>query len=494
MTSLEALHNQTLINLASLSFVYVLLPVCLLVCYLAPKRARAAVLLACSAGFYFLAQPESLLLCVAAVVVNYLFVSAAVMLAAPRANVKPAPLASDISRVSELPLAESTGRNVSGGSPPLRRMLMLLCVAANIAALGYFSIAAQIAGTAPPLGLLVICVSGIDAVLEAYREKEPQMRSFIRFSLYLMFFPRLYAGPLANPKEFYASCGNAEYDTETVLIGFGRFAAGLLKYAAIGRSLFFLYGTIRGIPDAETSVLSAWLLIFAFAFALYFTFSGLADIARGIAGMLGVKLPQNFYYPYQSRSVTDFFERFNMTVTAFLKRTVLAPLSPAPEKSDSVADCINILLVGMLWGLWFGIRVSCFLWGIFIAVFLILEKYLYPRVLAVTPTLFRRFYTFFAVLLSLAMFAGDSFAESLNHWARMFGAGGIALYNGRILYILSMNWVLLLIVAVFSTNLVSLLISAARKAFPKLSLASFAAMDVFALVLFTALTLGGGAL
>lgn len=460
MTSLETLHNLIPLSLASLSFVYVLLPVCLLIFYLAPKRFRPVVLLAASAGFYMLASPGHMLLCVAVVIADYAFVSAAVML---RGHF-------------------------------LRRVFMWICVITNLGLIGYFGVLAQSNDTAQPLGLFVICISGIDAMLEAYREEEPQTRNFVRFALYVSFFPRLYAGPLSSPKEFYENCANLQADTATVLIGFGRLAAGLLKYAVIGRSLFLMSESVRAIPAEELSVLSSWVFVLSFAFALYFTFSGLADIARGIAGMFGIDLPQNFYYPYQSRSVSDFFERFNMTFGAFLKRSVLSPLSPSPEKPDSVADSINIMLVGMLWGLWFGISGNCFIWGAFIAVFIIMEKYVYPRALKAVPTLFCRGYALFVVLLSFTLFAGDSLIQSRDHFSYMFGLNGIDLFNGRILYILSMNWILLLISTILVTNIISLLVSGARKAFPRASLSVFAAVDICALVLFTSFTLGGGVL
>lgn len=460
MTPLEILHNLIPMNLASLSFVYVLLPVCLLVFYLAPVRFRPAVLLAASIGFYMLAEPKHIILCATVIVADYVFTEAVVML---RGHF-------------------------------LRRVFMWLCVIMNLSLAGYYGVLAQLGKTAPPLGLVVICVSGIDAALEAYREDEPQSRNVIRFALYLMFFPRLYAGPLANPQDFYKSCGNIRPDTATVLTGFGRFAEGLLKYAAIGRSLFLLYESIRSIPAGEVSVLSAWALVLSFALALYYTLSGIADISRGIAGMFGIALPQNFYYPLQSRSVSDFFERFNMTVGAFLKRTVMTPLSPSPEKPDGVADSINILLVSMLWGLWFGIRINCFAWGIFTAVFLIMEKYIYPRALNAVPTLFCRGYAFFISLLGFTVFAGDTLEQSRSYFSHMFGLNGTDVFNGRILYILSMNWILLLISVMLATNIIGLLITATRKAFPRASIPVFAAIDVCALILFTSLTLGGGVL
>lgn len=457
MSPLQYLHGMPPMNLSSLSFIYVLLPVCLFLFYLAPKSLRPAVLLASSLGFYAFSQPEYLWLPTACVLADFVLLR---------------------------------GMYAAAGKPRLRGVLFGICLLKNIGLIVYFGALMQIKLLYPPLGLTVACVSGIYAALSAYRSREAYLCGIIPFSVYALFFPRLYAGPLVPYEEFAGQLGGLEYRPAGILTGFGCFIEGVFKYAVIGRGLFALYASIRLISADDASLLSAWTLLLSFSLSLYFTFSGLCDAARGIAGMFGFVLPQNFYYPYQSRSVTDFTERFNMTVMRFLKRVVYVPLQSG--RKDALSDVLSTLAAGMLAGIWFGMRVNYLVWGAVLALFVLAEKYLYPGLLKRLPTLFCRGYALCAVLLGFTIFAGDSLSQSLGYIARMFDF--TVFYNDRILYLLSSNWLLLAAGCFFATNITNLLTAAMRKASPKISLAVFGAADFLILVFFTALSLGGGRL
>lgn len=457
MNILQSLHNLPPMNLASLSFWYVYLPVCLLVYYLLPKMLRPAVLLAASLGFYALSRPKWLLLICASVIADYILAQAIVM----------------------------------SRSPVLRKLFLWICVAKNIGLMVYFGVVSQDRQQLEPLGLFVAGVSGIYGALETYREENPQGKDLIRYAAYLLFFPRLYAGPLVSPAEFCCELGSAEFDLSKIAVGFGRAITGVIKYSFLGGGLFAIYSSIRTIPQNDISVLSSWCLVLSFALSLFFTLCGLADMARGIAGMFGLSLPQNFYYPYQSRSVTDFFDRFNMTLSAFLKKTVYEPLSP--DGDDPVADSLNLLLIGMLWGIWFGLRFNHIVWGAFIGVFMIAEKYLYPMLLSHIPTLFCRGYALVAALLGLSVFAGDTLSQTAGYLGGMFGWGGTPLYNGRILFAVSSGWVLLAVAVVFATNIVSLILGVIRKRWPRASYVVFGTAVAALFAAFTVLSLGGAA-
>lgn len=457
MSPLQNLQNLLPMNLASLSFWYVYLPVCLLVYYAVPKTLRPAALLAASLGFCALSRPKWLLLICASVLVDYILTQAIAM-----------------------------SRNIS-----VRKLFLWVCVAKNVGLIAYFGVLAQNMRQAEPFGLLVSAVSGIYGALETYREENPQGRDLIRYAAYVLFFPRLYAGPLVSPSEYCGELGRAEFDFSKIAVGFGRAVTGVVKYAFLGGSLFALYNSIRVIPQQDSSVLSAWGLVLSFALSLYFTLGGLADMARGIAGMFGLSLPQNFYYPYQSRSVTDFFERFNMTLSAFLKKAVYEPLSP--DGDDPVADSLNLLLIGMLWGLWFGLRFNHIVWGAFIGALMVAEKYWYSKLLSRIPTLFCRGYALIAALLGFTVFASDTLSQAAEYLGGMFGAGGVPLYNNRILFAVSSGWGLLAISVVLATNLVSLILGAMRKRWPRASDFLFGAAGVALFAAFTVFVLGGGA-
>jgi len=237
----------------------------------------------------------------------------------------------------------------------------------------------------------------------------------------------------------------------------------------------------------EATVLSTWCLVIALAFSVYFTLSGFCDMAKGIAAMFGIKLPANFYYPYQSRSVEDFFNRFNITVNQYFRRTVYRSLQE--DKNGPAADALNILVIGMLMGLWFGFHVNYLLWGLYLGSFIILEKYLYKKVLQATPTLFCRVYALCVVLSSFTIFAGNSARQSLGFIRDMFGFGGLEAFNEQILYLLSSNWLLLVLCVFFSTSLTYVVSTWMRKLWPRVSRVLLAAVDAAILLALTALAL-----
>lgn len=454
MTFLQSLHNLLPMTITSLSFVYVYLPVALLLYHLAPRALKPAILLVVSLVFYALARPDSFWIAVASILFDYAMIWGV----------------------------------IAWKQAVLRRLFLWACIAKNIAMILYFGVAAR-TGT-PPLGLMVMCVSGIDCALDAFREDDPQPHGFIRVALYISFFPRLYAGPLSRYGEFCEGFGGTGFDKRAAALGFGRFATGAFKYAVFGRELFWLYNDLRLIPAEDATVLSAWVLVLSFMLSLYFTLSGLSDMARGVAGLFGLSLPQNFYYPYQSRSVSDFFERFNMTVGSFLKRAMLG--LPILRKNSPAAAALSLLFAGILWGMWFGVQTNYMVWGAFIALFMIMERYLYPGVLEACPTLFRRVYAFSVAIAGFTIFAGETLGQSLEYFRLMFGYSGIQLINDRIRYSLSSNLAPLLLACFFATNLTSLIAGFLRRSFPRVSGIVFGVVDVGILALFTAITLGGG--
>jgi alginate O-acetyltransferase complex protein AlgI len=374
-----------------------------------------------------------------------------------------------------------------------RGLALFFCVFKNLFLIAYFGLMTQRFSLAPPLGLLITAALGIDGCLAAYREENPAPRGFVPFMLYILFFPRLYTGPMCTFEQFSSELYGSSFDLEKISLGFERFTHGVFKYVVLGRGLYLLYESVAGIPAGQRTTLSAWVLVFSFAFGVYFTLSGIADSSRGVCLMLGLNLPRSFYYPFQSHSVTDFFERFNMASGAFIKRAIPLPLS---GRDTPAANMLAILLAGALWGLWLGLRVNALLWGLAVAAVMILEKYLYPKLLSWLPTLFRRLYALFASLCGFSVLACMSPAQSLVLLRMMFAfSGGLSsLHNDRILYALSSNWILLVCAVVFATSVSSLLRGLFRAAKPRLARGAFALADCAVLLVTTVFILGGGRL
>ncbi len=312
MNPLQVFHSLQPSVLASLSFVYVYLPVCLLVWYLAPKKLRSPAFLLMSAVFYAFAAPGYLVLTLSSAFCDCF-----------------------------LTLGLCSTRR------PVRRSLILaICVLKNLFLISYFGIMAQLSALAAPLGLMVVCVSGIDAALSVYRENDPPPRPITDLALYILFFPRLYAGPVYTPGCFAAELGGTAFDAGKIAQGFERLTHGLFKHAVLGYGMFLLYQSVLSVPSGQDSILSAWVLVVFFALSLYFTFSGMSDMARGVSLMMGITLPKGFNYPFESDSLTDFYGRFNITAGEFLNRAVARPLSPGRMR---LTCCLSVCCGGCGW-------------------------------------------------------------------------------------------------------------------------------------------------
>lgn len=451
MTMLQTFYQEASSRMTGLSFLLVVLPMFLFLYYIAPIRVRPVVMLAVSGFYLYIAAGggNSLQVMAGSLLIDYAVLRIMV-------------------RMDKYPLR--------------RKLCLWFVVGKNLLYLIVVGAMIQISAVPQMVGLQVYVLSSIDCALSLYRRESAVELHFVRFSAYCAFFPRMYVGPLLPYDDFASQLEGVRLDVTAVLRGLGRYIQGAAKTVILGGSLFRLYQSIEKI--SQVTVLSAWCLVFTLAFALYYMLSGYSDMARGIGEMFGIKLPQNFYYPYQSRNVQDFFERFNMTVTAFLRRTVYSALGE--DRHGPFADSLNIMAVGMLLGLWFGLRVNYVVWGAYLALFVIFERYAFRRLLEKVPILFGRILTLGAVLSSFTIFSGDSLMGSVRLIGSMFRFSSVV--NDQILYLLSSNWLLLLTSCVLATNGVSLLAARFRESVPRFSTFMSALLNLALLLLYVALS------
>lgn len=450
MSQLASIYGALPIALTQLSFLFVILPVFILAYYITPQRFRPWTLLAASLIFYSMAQWGNLLPMCASVVADY----------------------------AALRIMAAFDHNQQ-----VRRGCLAFSVVKNLGIIVYFGALVEMTSAAPLLGVQLYTLSAMGCVLAVYQRQLPYVRSIVRFGVYCCFFPALYAGPLLLYQELDSQLGGTTLRISRVLEGMGQLVGGVLKTAILGGQLYALYGAIRKLP--EVTALSSWATVFCVAFALYFMLSGFGDMAGGIGAMFGLALPRNFYYPYQSRSVADFFDRFNITVSRYIRRTVYLPLQEG--KNGPLADALNILVVGILMGLWFGLRLNYLVWGAYFALFIVLEKHVYPRLLKTIPTLFCRVGTLCIVLASFTIFLEDSLLKSMELIRSMLDFS--RLFDDGILYLLSSNWLLLVLSCFLATNCVNLVAVKFRRAAPALAGIVLGLVDGAILVVYVALVL-----
>ena len=223
---------------------------------------------------------------------------------------------------------------------------------------------------------------------------------------------------------------------------------------------------IEQLPDASQTVLSTWVLIIVSTFSLYYTLTGYCDMARGLANLLGMDFPENFHYPFQSRTVSDFFNRFNITVTKFINRYVYIFLGA--DTNGVLSTIVKTLLTTMLMGVWFGLRLNYLVWGVYFAAFILLERYFLMRFLVRMPPIVDRIYTFVVVMFSFTIFSGGTLRMTGYYIRSMFGLNGLPFWNSDIYYILTTNYLVILLSFFFATSLTGLLGKTVRSRWPKL--------------------------
>lgn len=418
-------------QLTSLSFLYLFLPVSLAVYYLFPRRVRYTALLGISFFFFLLADlPAFVLLSLSATV--------------------------DFGLGLLMEHFEEQNR--------WRRAVMLLMTGKNLFLfLGVFCFC-QLHGISVPLGLSVCTLLGIGYGVDIYNGEALYEHNWGKFMLAHILFMKLPAGPLVRYRTLREQFGEKKADLAGLAEPICLFIQGIAKQVILGVPMQQMYQSLTGFFPADHSVFSLWLMPLCAAMNLYFTLSGYCDMARGLGGMFGISLPRNFYYPYQSRSVTDFVGRFNISVTSYLKTYIYHPLGE--DSGGFASTALNIGVVTLLWGLWFGLRINYLLWGGYFVLLILLERSVWGKILIKLPTFFLRIYTFSLVLFSFVIFNGRSLGESLFFFQGMLGLGNLAPASPAALYLASQYAPYLILAVLFSTSLPHSVKSMLRKKSP----------------------------
>lgn len=419
-------------ELSSISFIYLFLPVSLLLYYAVPGRMKNLTLLGISLVFYSMADPAWLLVMLLSVGLDYV-------------------MASILEEYQEQ-------------KPDAARIVIGLCVAKALLLILWPGIMLQLHGTPMPLGIQVYTLTSLGHLIDIYRGDAPREKDLIKFGLFCCFFGKLFAGPLVYSQDFFPQLEEKKPSLDAVSNGVITFSWGFAKQVILAEGSYQVCQQLQALPKREITILSSWLLIITFTFAMYFVLSGYCDMARGLGMMFQLTLPRNFYYPFQSRTVSDFFNRFNITFNHYIRRYVFRTLG---GDEGGFAPCAaNILFVTILMGLWFGISLNLVVWGIYFAVFLLLEKYLFSRWFSKIPPLFLRGYTFCVVMLSFTVFAGQDLSQTGRLLRNMFAFGRLELVNNSSLYILTQNYGVILLCFVFSVSIAEKIVKFLHKYLP----------------------------
>lgn len=415
---------------SSITFLYYFLPIVFIVYFIVPKSWKNVVLLLSSLFFYAWGEPKYVILMLISIVCGYLF---------------------------GLLIERHRGK-------PLAKVWMILSIAVSLSFLVYFKYADFFIGNfnrafdaeypllaiALPIGISFYTFQIISYTVDVYRGEYAQ-KNPLSLATYIAMFPQLIAGPIVRYGSIAAQLKDRTHSLEKVAQGITRFLFGLGKKVLIANQMGELCAAFNA--STEKSVLLYWLLAVAFALQIYFDFSGYSDMAIGLGKIFGFQFAENFNYPFISKSITEFWRRWHISLGTWFRDYVYIPLGGNRVKLPRWI--FNVILVWFLTGFWHGASWNFVIWGLFYAVFLILEKAFLGKLFS-KCRLLGHIYVIFLILISFTIFNADTMQVATQNLAGMFGVLGLPLCSVETLYYLQSYGILFIVAIIGATPVVKL--------------------------------------
>lgn len=346
-----------------------------------------------------------------------------------------------------------------------RRMYMLISVLSNLSVLIFFKYTNFFVGNfcalfgikdvsvniILPIGVSFNTFQSISYAIDVYRGTTRCEPSYYNYLCYTTLFPQIIAGPIVRYVTVEDDLEDHSMTLDNLSAGLRRFIIGLGKKVLIANNVGLLWDEVSSGSTGEMSVMLYWLGILAYTFQIYYDFSGYSDMAIGLARVFGFTFDENFNYPYISKSVTEFWRRWHITLGAWFRDYVYIPLGG--NRCSKPRHILNIFIVWALTGFWHGASWNFILWGLYFAVILILEKYIYGRTLERAPAFVRHIYTMFLVIVSWVIFYFEDIGCVRSYLSGMFGGAGVPLCNKNALYYLFSYSIVFIFATLFATPL-----------------------------------------
>lgn len=419
---------------SSLIFLFVFLPVVIVCYFCAPRRIKNLVLFVFSLIFYAWGEPVYIILMLITTVADYGF---GLLLSRPK-----------LSSIQ-------------------RKMVVLLSIVINLGMLSFFKYADflivnvnALFGTSMPLaelplpiGISFYIFQSLSYIIDVYRKDIEAQRNWIDFATYVAMFPQLVAGPIVQYGTIAKQLRLRNVSVHLFATGVRRFIIGLAKKVLLANNIGLLWTTISTHNVEAMPVLTAWLGIIAFAFQIYFDFSGYSDMAIGLGMMFGFKFNENFNYPYIAQSITDFWRRWHMSLGSWFRNYVYIPLGG--NRRGLGNQIRNIIIVWMLTGIWHGASWNFVIWGLYFGLILMLEKWWVLKALAQLPRWIRHLYSIVLILIGWVCFAFEQFKMMLHYLYTMFAWASRPLFDHETVYLFYTNGLLLVVLVIASLPLKS---------------------------------------
>lgn len=417
---------------SSITFLYIFLPVVLILYYIVPRGCRNIVLLISSLIFYFFGEPVYTLLLIFSSVSDYLH-SLYIEKHRGTKRGKTALISSIIINIGMLAVFKYTD--------------FLLASINSI-----FDLSIPMTGIKLPIGISFFTFQTMSYTIDVYRGNVHAQKNIISLATFVCLFPQLIAGPIVRYTDINEELTSRRSGSEDISYGIRRFIVGLSKKVFIANAMGELCSLI--LKSQTQTVLNSWMYAIGYTLQIYYDFSGYSDMAIGLGRMFGFHFPENFNYPYISRSVTEFWRRWHMTLGGWFRDYLYIPLGG--NRTGRIKWVRNILIVWFLTGLWHGASVNFILWGLMYGILLLLEKLFWGKILEKLPRILQTIYTMFFVIVGFVVFSFDSLKDGFRFLGGMFGVNTVShevmkLTDSFSIYYLRSFAMLLFIAVIFAT-------------------------------------------
>lgn len=350
-----------------------------------------------------------------------------------------------------------------------------LSVVINLTLLAVFKYAGKFV---LPIGISFYTFQSMSYTIDVYRGKAKAEKNPINFGAYISLFPQLIAGPIVRFSDIATQLRERTINLESIRYGMLRFVCGLGKKVLLANQAGEIFQTIANYKVSQMTTVSAWLGIFAFMFQIYFDFSGYSDMAIGLMAVFGFEIPENFKYPYEAKSITEFWRRWHISLGNWFKEYIYIPLGGS--RKGNARTFLNIFIVWFLTGLWHGTTINFTLWGLYFCFFLIMEKTWLLKLLDKIPRVFSHIYALVVVYFGWLLFAWEDIHGHRVYMKAMLGMAGAGVVNKESLYLLVSNALLMVIMAIGCTSLPKYL---AKKVTKKDGIGASLCMSVYVAVI-----------
>lgn len=409
---------------SSITFLYYFLPIVLSLYLIIPSKLKNITLLIFSLLFYFYGEPKYIIILLFSCFINYI---AGILI--------------------------EKYRNKS-------KLILMLCILYNVIQLLYFKYAdffitninnifntnIGLLRVIMPIGISFFTFQTLSYIVDVYRKDVKASKKFLDFATYVSLFPQLVAGPIVRYKDVEKELRIRKNSFDDFGNGVKRFIIGLSKKVLMANILGELCASISSMNEA--TILGSWINSISFTLQIYFDFSGYSDMAIGLGLMFGFHFLENFNYPFISKSITEFWRRWHISLSSFFKDYVYIPLGG--NRVNKFKWFRNIFIVWFLTGFWHGAAWNFIIWGLYFAILLILEKNIWGKYLEKTK-IFKYIYTIFFVVVSFTIFNVNSFNEVINSLKNMFFINNINFINSETLYYIK-NYIVIVLIAIIAST------------------------------------------